>query len=328
MNFQLLDGYNLKIRAVVEGEGPLVVLVHGWPESWYSWRHQIEPLAKAGFKVAAVDVRGYGGSDKPYEIAAYSLKNLAADIAGVIDSLGYKEAYLFGHDWGGPIVWTTGLLYQDTVKAVGALSVPYTPIGEKSLIQLFRELYKDKFFYQLYFQEEGVAEAEFEADVRKALEITYFSGDGRGMQFMMDNIGNPAYKKTPESKMLENSPEFDTYPNWLTQEDMNYFINEFEQSGFRGPFNRYRAQDIDFEELQEFKNVSYPLPACFITGTLDPVNFFARDESASEEDILKAFTKNYDDLRKVEILDGIGHWTQQESPEAVTNHMIDFLKNI
>tara|TARA_B100001248_G_scaffold73231_1_gene52144 strand:- start:419 stop:1405 length:987 start_codon:yes stop_codon:yes gene_type:complete len=328
MNFHLLDGNNQKIRAVVEGEGPLVVLVHGWPESWYSWRHQIEPLAKAGFKVAAIDVRGYGGSDKPHEIAAYSLKNIAADVAGVIDSLGYKEAYLFGHDWGGPIVWTTGLLYQDTIKAVGALSVPYTPVGEKSLIQLFRELYKGKFFYQLYFQEEGVAEAEFEADVRKALEITYFSADGRGMQFMMENINNPEYQKTPDSKMLENSPKFDTYPNWLTQEDMNYFIKEFEQSGFRGPFNRYRAQDIDFEELQEFKNIAYPLPACFITGTLDPVNFFARDESASEADILEAFTKNYEDLRKVEILDGIGHWTQQESPEAVTDHMIDFLKNI
>ena len=314
MNFQLLDGNNQKIRAVVEGEGPLVVLVHGWPESWYSWRHQIEPLAKAGFKVAAIDVRGYGGSDKPHEIAAYSLKNIAADVAGVIDSLGYKEAYLFGHDWGGPIVWTTGLLYQDTIKAVGALSVPYTPVGEKSLIQLFRELYKGKFFYQLYFQEEGVAEAEFEADVRKALEITYFSADGRGMQFMMENINNPEYQKTPDSKMLEkNSPKFDTYPNWLTQEDMNYFIKEFEQSGFRGPFNRYRAQDIDFEELQEFKNMAYPLPACFITGTLDPVNFFARDESASEADILEAFTKNYEDLRKVEILDGIGHWTQQEN---------------
>lgn len=328
MNFQLLDGNNVKIRAVVEGEGPLVVLVHGWPESWYSWRHQIDPLAKAGFKVAAVDVRGYGGSDKPHEIAAYSLKNLAADIAGVIDSLGYKEAYLFGHDWGGPIVWTTGLLYQDSIKAVGALSVPYTPVGEKSLIQLFRELYKDKFFYQLYIQEEGVAEAEFEADVRKALEITYLSSDGRGMQFMIENIGNPEYQKTPDSTMLEKSPRFDSFPDWLTQEDLNYFINEFEHSGFRGPFNRYRAQDIDFEELQKFKNVSYPLPACFITGTLDPVNFFARDESASEEDILKAFTKNYDDLRKVEILDGIGHWTQQESPEAVTAHMIDFLKNI
>ena len=202
------------------------------------------------------------------------------------------------------------------------------PVGEKSLIQLFRELYKGKFFYQLYFQEEGVAEAEFEADVRKALEITYFSADGRGMQFMMENINNPEYQKTPDSKMLENSPKFDTYPNWLTQEDMNYFIKEFEQSGFRGPFNRYRAQDIDFEELQEFKNMAYPLPACFITGTLDPVNFFARDESASEADILEAFTKNYEDLRKVEILDGIGHWTQQESPEAVTDHMIDFLKNI
>jgi len=148
------------------------------------------------------------------------------------------------------------------------------------------------------------------------------------MQFMLENLGNPAYQKTPDSKMLENSPSFDSYPDWLTQEDMNYFINEFEQSGFRGPFNRYRAQDIDHQELQEFKNLSYPLPACFITGTLDPVNFFARDESASQEDILEAFTKNYDDLRKVEIIDGIGHWTQQESPELVTSHMIDFLTKI
>ena len=188
MNFELLDGNNLKIRSVVEGEGPLVVLVHGWPESWYSWRHQIKPLTKAGFKVAAIDVRGYGGSDKPHEISAYSLKSIAADIAGVIDSLGYKEAYLFGHDWGGPIVWTTGLLYPDTIRAVGALSVPYTPIGEKSLIQLFRELYKDKFFYQLYIQEEGKAEAEFEADVKTALEKTYFSGDGRGMQLSLIHI--------------------------------------------------------------------------------------------------------------------------------------------
>ena len=328
MNFELLDGNNLKIRSVVEGEGPVVVLVHGWPESWYSWRHQIKPLTKAGFKVAAIDVRGYGGSDKPHEISAYSLKSIAADIAGVIDSLGYKEAYLFGHDWGGPIVWTTGLLYPDTIRAVGALSVPYTPIGEKSLIQLFRELYKGKFFYQLYIQEEGKAEAEFEADVKTALEKTYFSGDGRGMQFMMENIGNPAYQKNPDSTMLENSPVFDAYPAWLSQEDMDYFVSEFEQSGFRGPFNRYRAQDIDFEELQEFKNVSYPLPACFITGTLDPVNFFARDENASSEDILTAFTKNYDDLRKVEVIDGIGHWTQQESPELVTNYMIDFLTNL
>ena len=328
MNFELLDGNNLKIRSVVEGEGPLVVLVHGWPESWYSWRHQIKPLTKAGFKVAAIDVRGYGGSDKPHEISAYSLKSIAADIAAVIDSLGYKEAYLFGHDWGGPIVWTTGLLYPDTIRAVGALSVPYTPIGEKSLIQLFRELYKDKFFYQLYIQEEGKAEAEFEADVKTALEKTYFSGDGRGMQFMMENIGNPAYQKNPDSTMLENSPVFDAYPAWLSQDEMNYFVSEFEQSGFRGPFNRYRAQDIDFEELQEFKNVSYPLPACFITGTLDPVNFFARDEKASSEDILTAFTKNYDDLRKVEVIDGIGHWTQQESPELVTNYMTDFLTNL
>ena len=327
MNFQLLDGNNLKIRTVVEGEGPLVVLVHGWPESWYSWRHQIDPLAKAGFKVAAVDVRGYGGSDKPHEIAAYSLKNLAADIAGVIDSLGYKEAFLFGHDWGGPIVWTTGLLYQDTIKAVGALSVPYTPVGEKSLIQLFRELYKDKFFYQLYIQEEGVAEREFEENIRKYLELTYFSIDARGMRFQKENAIN-ASSKGPNAKYLDGIPEFDTYPSWMTNEDMDYLVNEFENSGMRGPLNRYRAQQIDFDDLLELTDAKIKQPSAFLTGKYDPVNFFTGSNYESSEDLRNRIGKNYENLLSAYLLDNAGHWVQQEKPKEVNKFILDFLSRL
>ena len=157
MEFKFIETNGITLRAAVEGEGPLVIMVHGCPESWFSWRHQIPVIAEAGYKVVAIDVRGYGGSDKPHAIEEYTLKKLSDDVVGVIDFFGEEKAILFGHDWGGPIVWTTGLLYPDIIKAVGALSVPYTPIGDKSLIQLFRELYKGKFFYQLYFQKEGVA---------------------------------------------------------------------------------------------------------------------------------------------------------------------------
>ena len=164
MEFKVLDTNGIKIRAAVEGAGPLVVMVHGCPESWYSWRHQIPVIAAAGYTVAAIDVRGYGGSDKPHEIEAYSLKNLSQDVIGVIDAMGFDNAILFGHDWGGPIVHTTALLNENKISAVAGLSVPYFPRGEISTIDLFKMIYEGKFFYQLYFQKEGVAEEEFEVD--------------------------------------------------------------------------------------------------------------------------------------------------------------------
>ena len=171
MEYKHLNGNGLKIGAAIEGEGPLIVLVHGWPESWYSWRHQIPFLSSLGYKVAAIDVRGYGQSDKPYEIAEYSMKNLTSDVISVIEDLGYSDAILFGHDWGAPIVWNTAALYPDKISAVGALSVPYTGRGPMSSIDLWKMLYKGKFFYQLYFQEEGVAEEEFEKDLKEKIEF-------------------------------------------------------------------------------------------------------------------------------------------------------------
>ena len=162
----------------VKGEGKLILCAHGFPELWYSWRHQIDHFSARGYKVAAMDVRGYGGSSKPPEISAYSMRNLAADVAAVIDRLGNGAAILFGHDWGAPIVWNTSLLYPAKVMAVAGLSVPYIPRGEASFIKMARSIYAGRFFYQLYFQEEGVAEVELESDIPTALRKLYFGASG------------------------------------------------------------------------------------------------------------------------------------------------------
>src|SRR5215471_11597134 len=187
----------IRLRVALAGKGPLVVLVHGWPESWYSWRHQIPALAQAGYRVAAPDVRGYGGSDKPAPIEAYSIKEMCADIAGLIEGLGEREAILIGHDWGAPIVWNTSLFHPQKVRAVAGLSVPFTGRGPAPRIQLFRTIYKDRFFYQIYFQEVGVAEKELEADVPASLRKIYYWISGDGIK-----AAEPKPRRPPDSKLL------------------------------------------------------------------------------------------------------------------------------
>ena len=169
---------DIRVRTAVEGSGPLVIMVHGWPELWYSWRHQIKPIAAAGYQVVAPDLRGYGGSDKPYPVEAYDMASLISDLVGLIDAFGQEQAILIGHDWGSHICWNTAALHPERVAAVAGLSVPYGPRPPLPSIEIWRQLYQGKFFYQIYFQEEGVAERELEADVRTSLRKIYYSISG------------------------------------------------------------------------------------------------------------------------------------------------------
>ena len=228
---------------------------------------------------------------------------------------------------GGPIVWSTAALNEKRVSAVLGLSVPFFPRGKISTIDLFRKIYKDKFFYQLYFQEEGVAEAEFEENMRKYLELTYFSIDARGMKFQKDNAIN-ASSKGPNAKYLEGLPTFDTYPSWMTEADMDYLVGEFEASGMRGPLNRYRAQQIDFEDLLELTDAKIKQPSAFLTGKYDPVNFFTGSNYKNDEDLKDRIGKNYENLLSVCLLDDAGHWVQQEKPEEVSQFILDFLSRL
>ena len=315
--FQTISTNGVKLRCVVEGDGPLVLMVHGWPESWYSWRHQIGPVRDAGYRVVVPDVRGYGGSDAPHAVEGYDMESLVGDVLGLIDHFGEKQAILFGHDWGAPIVWSTAALHPDRVRAVAALSVPYSPRGKMSSIALWRQIYAGRFFYQIYFQEPGLAEAEFEADIRTALRKIYFSGSGDAPKGMFRS------DKAPDARMLDDLPDRSVLPKWLTEQDVDYYVSQFARSGFRGPLNRYRNQERDWERLTGLGGARITRPACFIAGSRDGVLRFVPNV-----DLVENMKRWIDDLRVCEIIDGAGHWIQQERPDEVTGLLLAFLATL
>ncbi|HVU03715.1 MAG TPA: alpha/beta hydrolase, partial [Polyangiaceae bacterium] len=305
---QTIRTNGLTLRAAVEGKGPLVVLVHGWPESWYSWRNQIPALAAAGYRACAIDVRGYGGSDKPHDVEAYDLLSITSDVAGVIDAMGESEAILVGHDWGAPIVWTTSILHRKKVRAVVGMSVPHLGRPPMPLIELWKQIYAGKFFYQIYFQEPGVAEAELEKDVRTALRKIYFSASGDGLA----GSTRAFEAKGPESKFLDGLANPEKLPPWITEEDLDYYAGEMSRSGFRGPLNRYRTSVQDFERLPQLGEEKITQPALFIAGSQDPVLRFVPGAN-----MMDAMDFWYTDLRGKVLVEGAGHWVQQERPKEV-----------
>lgn len=315
--FQSIPANGVRLRCAVAGNGPLVVLVHGWPESWYSWRHQIAPLAAAGWRVVAPDVRGYGGSDAPLPVEAYDMESLIGDVLGLIDHFGERDAVLVGHDWGAPIVWNTAALHPAQVRAVAGLSVPYAPRGKQSSIELWRQLYAGRFFYQLYFQQPGVAEAEFEADIRSALRKLYYAGSGDAPKGLF-RADKPA-----DARMLDDLPDPPRLPAWLNEADLDYYVAQFQHSGFRGGLNRYRNQQRDWQRLTALSGARITVPACFIAGSRDKVLRFVPGV-----DLVQNMRRWLDDLRICRLIDGAGHWIQQERPAEVNALLLDFLRGL
>jgi pimeloyl-ACP methyl ester carboxylesterase len=316
----MVETNGIRLRVAIEGKGPLVVLVHGFPESWYSWRHQIPALAAAGFRVAAPDVRGYGGSDKPQPVEAYAIEEMCADIAGLIGALGEAQAVLVGHDWGAPIVWNTALFHPETVRAVVGLSVPHTGRGPAPRIQLFRKLYQGRFFYQLYFQAPGVAEAELEADVRSSLRKVYYAASGEAISAGLPGL---LAAKPADARLLDGLPDPDPFPAWLSEDDLAYYVAQFQQSGFRGPLNRYRTSELDFAQQAAVAGRRIAQPAAFIAGTREPVLRFVPGL-----DLIEVMRSQLSDLRDVHLIEGAGHWVQQERPAEVSAALLAFLRGL
>jgi pimeloyl-ACP methyl ester carboxylesterase len=297
------------------GSGPLVLMLHGFPESWYSWRHQLPALADAGYHAVAPDVRGYGGTDKPNEIEAYSMKQMTADAVGVLDALGEATAVVVGHDWGAPMAWHSALLYPDRFRAVVGMSVPYTPRAPAPPTTIFKRMFANNFFYILYFQKPGVAEAELEADPRRSLRLFLYSASGDAQQ------EGTSWLKPKDATFLQGMKDPEQLPSWLTETDLDYFTSQFAQSGFRGPLNRYRNMDRDWEDLPQLAGAKITQPALFIAGERDGV--IAMNPSGIET--MKQHVPN---LRNVVLLPGAGHWTQQERPAEVNAALIDFVKGL
>lgn len=306
-------GHTLPVQ--VAGSGPLCVLVHGWPETSWSWRHQVGPLVGAGYRVAVPDVRGYGGSSAPREVEAYGMRALTGDVIAILDALDAPTATLIGHDWGAPIVWHTALLHPERVTRVVGLSVPH--LGRGSPMppsELFATLYVDRFFYISYFQRPGVPEAELQRDVRDALTRIYVMNSGDSTPAMRQAM------RERKTGYLDGVPAPEALPAWLTEHGLDVYEAAFTQSGFHGGLHRYRNMDPDWHDLAALAEVPIPRPAWFIVGEHDSVLRYAPGTNLL--DVMDPF---YADLRAKRVIEGAGHWVQQERPAAVNAALLEFL---
>ena len=316
--FCLIDTGDVSLRCAIEGSGPLAIMVHGFPESWYSWRHQLGPVAAAGFTACAIDVRGYGGSDKPQPVSAYSLKAIAGDLIGLADALSPDApVILIGHDWGAPIVWNTAFTNPDRIRAVAGMSVPFAGAPLRPFTEIFREHFtsQGRFFYQEFFQEPGVAEAEAEADPRDFVARMMYSISG-------DAPVGDYWSKPLGATFLEGLPDPQPVP-WLTSADLDYYEAEFKASGFRGPLNRYRNHELDYEWLKAWQGKQLEQPCVFIGGTRDPATTLF---GAVEDPV--AMMRMFAPRVEGHVLDGVGHWTQQERPAEVNALLVDWLRRL
>jgi pimeloyl-ACP methyl ester carboxylesterase len=311
---RLVPGPAGRIHLVEQGAGPLVLLLHGFPESWYSWRRQLPALAAAGYRAVAVDLRGYGRSSKPEAVEAYRMLQLVADSVAVVEALGGGTAVVVGHDWGATIAAHCALLRPEVFRAVALLSVPYTPPGGPRPSEVFARLGGGKEeFYVSYFQEPGRAEREIEPDVRGWLAGFYaaLSAD------TMPGPGAPdPHFVSPGGTLRDRFPE--QRPAWLGEDELDVFAGEFERTGLTGALNRYRATDLDWEDLAEQAGAPVTQPSLFLGGTRDASTVWLADA-------IDAFPATLPGLHASHLLDGCGHWIQQERPEEVNRHLLDWL---
>lgn len=301
------------------GSGPVVLFVHGFPESWYSWRKQLPAVAAAGYRAVAMDVRGYGRSFKPLQVEDYRLLHMVEDVAALADCLTDEPVTLVGHDWGAPIVWTSALLRPDRFRAVAGLSVPYNPpVGRMAVpptLAMRQNFGPDAEFYVDYFQQVGRAEAEIEPDVRGWLWGFYWAISG-----------GPAEQPTvglieKGTRMRDKFVYPESMPDWMTAEDLDVYAGEFEYSGLFGPLCRYRNVDRDQRDLGPWVGRPIELPSLFIGGSRDGPTVWGAEAIAK-------FPQTLPNLTRSEILDGIGHWIQQEAPAQTNELLLEFLKRV
>jgi pimeloyl-ACP methyl ester carboxylesterase len=318
MNERFVDNGDVRLRVEVSGDGPVIVCVHGWPELPHSWRHQVDHLTTRGFTVAAMDVRGYGASSAPVEVERYTLRELTSDVAAVAAALSDEPVVLLGHDWGAPIAWQTAIRHADLVRGVVGMSVPHTPPGPFSLLDLFDQLYADRFFYMLYLVREGTSEAELGAEPRALLKRIFFalSGDAPPGSWLVD--------APRDASLVEVLPEPPDGPlSFMSDDDLDHYAATFQRSGFLGPNNRYRAQALDPDASADIHGATVDVPSAFVAGSLDPVRAMVPGA-----DLYADPGSACTDFRGATIVEGVGHWVQQEAPAQTNAALEQFLDSL
>lgn len=305
------NGVTLRVTEAGDRGAPVVVLAHGFPELGYSWRHQIPVLAQAGFHVVAPDQRGYGASSAPSAIEAYDIVELTGDIVGLLDDVGAETAVVVGHDWGSTVATNFPLLHPDRVSACVAISVPPIPRPLTRPTEAWRNAFGENFFYILYFQEPGPADAELAEDPAKTMRRLIGgirSSDGTNVFQQMATPGPAGF--------IERLPEPDGLPSWITPDEVDHYVAEFTRTGFTGPLNWYRNFDRNWELTAATPSATIAVPTLFIGGTGDPA--LAMTPRDRVRDVVSG------PYREV-LIDGAGHWLQQERPAEVNAALLEFL---
>jgi epoxide hydrolase A/B len=320
---RVIETNGIRMHIAECGAGPLVLLCHGFPESWYSWRHQLQALAEAGFHAVAPDMRGYGETDRPQEIDQYTLLHLVGDLVGLLDALSPDKAVIAGHDWGAPVAWSSALLRPDRFHGVIGLSVPFWPRLPFRPTSIMSQN-DDALFYQLYFQSPGVAEAEFERDVRLTIRSLLYSGSGDApSRENTGTLGGETGMVPRQGGFLTGTINPASLPPWLTDADVNFYVKEFTRTGFRGGLNWYRNIDRSWELLAPFAGALVKVPALYIAGDRDLVLAFR-----GMDQLIANLSHFAPQLRRTLLLPGCGHWTQQERPQEVNAAILDFLRRL
>ncbi len=314
--FEHVQANGIRMRVAEQGSGPLVVFCHGWPESWYSWRHQLSALAAAGYRAVAPDMRGYGGTDAPTDVEQYTMLHVVGDMVELLEALGESRAVIVGHDWGAMVAWNAALLRPDLFRAVVGMSVPYSPPGRVDFLTALEKLGVTNFYMQ-YFQSPGVAEAELERDVEASVRRIQFSGSG-------DAPERSTFGLVGSGKgFLDGTVEPPTLPPWLSHDDIAYYAGEFRRTGFRGGLNWYRNLRRSRELLAPWRGCVIGQPSLFIAGARDGVLKFPAAKRQIDD-----FPRTLPGLRGCHILEGAGHWIQRERAAVVNELLLGFLRTL
>lgn len=303
----------LRMHYVEQGTGPLVLLCHGFPEGWFSWRHQLVALAQAGYRVVAPDLRGYGLTGGSKDVADYAITTLVGDITGLMDALGEKTCVLAGHDFGAVLAWNAALLAPERFKAIVALSVPYNQRRDSPPVAAIRRVAGANFNYIVYFQEPGVAEKELEANVPRFLKAFYYTASADGASDLR-RLPPPSNR----AGLLDTLAEPKGRLSWLSDAELQYYVEQFSRNGLSGPLNWYRNLDKNWEIMKAFEGATITQPVLFLAGEQDPV---LRSTRANFD----RMTSTVPGLRRTSIIPSCGHWLQQECPLEVNREMIAFL---
>ncbi len=285
----------IELSLLDEGDGPLVVLCHGFPELAFSWRHQLPALTGAGLRVLAPDMRGYGESSAPADVESYDIAALCGDMTALLDALGERDAAFVGHDWGANVVWQLAVRDPERVRAVAGLSVPFVPRAPAPPIPIMRR-HLGEDFYIVWFQQPGVADAALARDVRRTLTT----------------------KRVWTAQWAEEDGEPQP-PAWMSERELDVYVDAFERTGFTGGLNWYRNIDRNWELGEPFAERRIEQPSMFLTGERDPVRRFMPAE---------AMRGWLTDVRAELVIDGAGHWVQQERPAEVNAALLDFLGGV